>query len=242
MEQIKIELFKRIRQKHLRVKDEQIREKISNVLLNKDNKDLLKDYTNISSEYYLEPSCEKWELLISMLFDEVEIIFTINDENWNINYGKTNTSTGEKEYSIKSFGKIKNVSIEGIEGDPYTIIDSEENKKSVLQSLLRNPLVLEHNDPLKALTIIQDYYPLPFFEKEAFKLRLIRRIEYEQPDFPKNNKVVTTAINLESIFSREGILSLQRKAAIRIRVLWKGYIKSRLAKPYSDIIDNGLNI
>ncbi len=236
MDKIEKELFRRIRVEHPKSKDESIKSKINIVL--KNDADLVQSCTDVNNKHYLQPFGEKWELLISMLYDEAELIFAKNDEKYNRQDGVTNTKTEEQEYLQNRFGKVKKIPLEEIEGDPYTMQDSAEVLKNAVQELLINPLVLERYDLFKALEVIQKFYPLPYFEKEAYILRLKRKIKQANLEYDES---VGDSFSLESFFSEIGILSFQRRAAIRIRIRWKKEILRRLKEPYFDIVKQGLD-
>ncbi len=237
MDKIKKELFRRIRDERPKAKEESIKSKINDVL--KIDIDLVKSCTDVNNRHYLQPFGKQWELLISMLYDEVELIFTRIDEKYNRQYGVTNIKSGEQEYLKKSFGKATKVPLEEIEGNPYSIQDSEEDLQNAVHELLINPLVLERYDLFKALEVIQKYYPLPYFEKEAYILRLKRKIKQANIGYEESFE---DSYTIESFLSEKGILSFQRRAAIRLKLLWRKEIIRRLKAPYSDIIQQGLDI
>lgn len=240
MERIKEELYRICREKHPRATEESINSKINAVLSEEDNTKIIENY--MANKDSVKENNLKWAVIISFLVDEVELKFKEAEDFFNINRGKVDVNTGETIYPIRSkTGKVVTGSLDKIEGLNYIDISNDLIKVGSLEVLLRNPLVLEEKSPIEALKIIEKYYDLPYFEKEAFKLRVFKKIENPHNAI-KDNRISPPIINLESLFSAEGILSLQRKAAIRIRIMWKHHIYKVLIKPYYDIIKNGLNV
>lgn len=157
----------------------------------------------------------QWKILFEFLLDEISLKFKETEDYFTL-IGPPVDNNGEEDMDIGS-------------------------SNDVLSDALRNPLTIEYRDPVLALKLIEKYYPLPYFEKEAYKLRLIKKIIDKEIGLVDELQIQAPPIKIENFLSEAGILSLQRRAAIRIKLLWKKSIQKALKRPVSDYIDEQLN-
>lgn len=252
MEKISELLFRLTKDKHPKAKDNNIDYKIKFVLSSEDNLKILQPYIDKEEKFKKNIEAKDRESIISFFMEEIELMFIDDKRNFSIKDCKIDSETGEQLFPKRGEnGKTIYTIIDTITNNPSPDWTADkETVERATELLLKNPLVLEENDSLKALEIVEKYYDLPFFEKEAYKLRILRKIKNDPRDYFVKQKVkylykirsITTEHGiLTMLFSESEILSLQRKAAIRIRTSWKNKMKERLTSPYSALLDNKLN-
>jgi hypothetical protein len=150
----------------------------------------------------------------------------------------------EFETSSRSNYEVRNrIFLPDISSTEFTITDLD--KSETLQAI--NPLTIEERSPDLALVLIDRYYDeLPFFEKEAFKLRILRKSGFYESK-PERKLFIKTSEYfiklgaeyglLTMLFSEEEIRTLQHCAAIRIRTIWKNLLNNRIMKHTLPILE-----
>lgn len=155
------------------------------------------------------------------------------------------TITQDERSKSKSFRENCRIFIPEPVSTDYatTHLDMDEAIKVI------NPLTIEERSPDLALILIDKLYEeLPFFEKEAFKLRILRKSGFFNTT-PERKMFIGSSDYLSNLgaefgiltmlFSEEEILSLQRRAAIRIEAIWEERLRNRIINHLESIIEKG---
>ncbi len=199
------------------------------------------------------------EDVIELILEEINIFLTQRKEDYTTYLLNFVESEEEKEeaYKQKPFdpSKTNNKKPENRRKEkilttqqmPSEEQDSTHTDKAA-EAIQINPLSFERDAKIGFLIeLIDKYYDeLSFWEKEAYKLRILRdhgffdnspetRISISNSTY--FNKLCTEFGLITMVFSDEEILSLQRRAAIKIKLYWPKKIKQKVREHIQKVLD-----